>query len=95
MSDNRKKDQKNDNNSDNGSNLFGWAVAGIGIGAALYGASKLFSSDDNSNKEPERVFGQGARRPERVLHYDAKRPRVIDIIETEHECVSAINRIER
>lgn len=98
MSDNRKKDQNNDNNSDNGSNLFGWVVAGIGIGAALYGVSKLFSSEGSSNKEPEREFVQGdygVRRPERVLHYDAKRPSLIDVIETEHECVRAINRIER
>lgn len=87
MSGNRRNDQNNDVDRDNGPNFFGLALAGAGIGAMLYGASKLFSSDDNRNREPERVYAE---------HGSSETPSVIiKVIKSEQECVSAIDRIER
>lgn len=98
MSTRRDRD-KRDNQDDSGSNLFGMALAGIGIGAALYGAAKLFGnssqSDNQSDNSRECSYKANSSRSPSTNQHKQIRPYSIDIIETEEECVRAITRIER
>lgn len=92
MSGNRRDRKDSDNDNDNSSNSIGMVVAaGIGIGAVLYGVSKLFGSGSSSEKPPQAIVHQR----EATRSSQQARPRVIDVIEMEHQCVRAIDRIER